>query len=129
MGKKIRILLLEDDPFHRGVLAEGLEEYYGYEADRAESPEQAEALLSKRVPDLLVLDCVMGGDRLRVVAWAKELRRRPELSKIPILFVTAFFREMEEQVRGIDRSTILSKPFSFDDFIQKVRELTPTGGR
>ncbi len=121
--RKTQILLLEDDAFHSSLLAEGLKDYYQYEVAPAENLEQAEEWLEKMTPDLLLLDCVLGENRFRVVDWVKVLRKRPALSKIPILFVTAYYREMQDQVKGIDNSDILAKPFTFEDVTLKLRGL------
>jgi DNA-binding response OmpR family regulator len=74
-------------------------------------------------PDLLLLDCVLGNNRFQVIEWAEKVRRRSELSKVPILFVTAYYREMEERVREIENSDILAKPFTFEDVTQKLQRL------
>lgn len=123
MSDRARVLLLEDDEFHRELLAEGLEEYYDYSVDRAETIAEAETLLKAGTPDLFVLDCVLGDDRFQVIEWVREMRMRPGLETIPILFVTAFYREMKEQVGSIKYSSILEKPFTFEDVTQKMREL------
>jgi DNA-binding response OmpR family regulator len=121
--KKKEILLLEDDQFHRSLLAEGLEEYYDYRVIKVQSLEEAEAELKVASPDLLLLDCVLGDNRFQVIEWAEEVRRRPSLARIPILFVTAYYQEMEERAREIENSDILAKPFTFEDVTQKIQGL------
>lgn len=123
MADGAKVLLLEDDEFHRDLLAQGLEEYYDYQVDRAETIAEAEEVLKAGTPDLLVLDCVLADDRFQVIEWVRGLRKRPKLADTPILFVTAFYREMKEQVESIPRSSILEKPFTFEDVTQKMREL------
>ncbi len=123
MSQKSKVLVLEDDEFHRTILADGLEDYYDYEVFMAESLERADELLETLVPDLLVLDCVLGDDRFQVIEWAKRLRKRRVFSRTPVLFVTAFYQEMEGHVREIERSLILAKPFTFQDVTQKMSEL------
>ena len=119
---KTSVLVLEDDPLHRSLLAEGLEAYYDYDVIRAASLQEAEEGLRQVSPDLLLLDCVLGGNRFQVVDWVRGLRQG-RLATVPILFVTAYFSEMEEEVRGIEHSAILAKPFTFDDVTAKMRAL------
>jgi DNA-binding response OmpR family regulator len=123
MDEKSRVLLIEDDLFHRELLAEGLRDYYDYHVVAAEDLERAEELLRKLTPDLIVLDCVLGDYRFESMDWAEGLRNRPEFSETPILFVTAFYNEMEERAKRIQRSAILAKPFTFDGVTLKMREL------
>lgn len=123
MNDKPTVLLVEDDLFHRGLLAEGLRDYYNYEVVEAQDLRRAEDRLRERTPDLIVLDCVLGDNRFASMDWAEDLRRRPEHATTPILFVTAYYNEMEERAKGIERSAILAKPFSFEDVTRKMSEL------
>jgi DNA-binding response OmpR family regulator len=123
MDRKKEILLLEDDPDHRSILAEGLEEYYDYRVTRAQNVQEAEECLQTIIPDLLLLDCVLGDNRFQVIEWAEQVRRRPALSRAPILFVTAYYQEMEERAREIENADILAKPFTFEDVTQKLQGL------
>lgn len=123
MDEKSKVLLVEDDLFHRELLAEGLKDYYNYHVVAAEDLEHAEELLRELTPDLIVLDCVLGDNRFESMDWAEGLRNRPGISETPILFVTAFYNEMEERAKRIQRSAILAKPFTFEDVTLKMREL------
>lgn len=123
LDKKPKILLLDDDSSHRSLLAAGLEQDYGYEVARAETLEEAEERLANFTPDLLLLDLVLAKNRFRVIDWVKELRMRPALARTPILFVTAYYREMQEQVSRVDNSDTLAKPFTFEDVTLKLRGL------
>lgn len=123
MSEKTRVLLVDDDLFHRELLAEGLKDYYDYQVAMAENLPRAEERLREVTPDLIVLDCVLGDNRFASMDWARQLRSRPELADTPILFVTAYYREMEDRAKQIPRSAILPKPFTFEDVTRKMREL------
>ena len=124
MSQKPKILLLDDDMFHRGLLAEGLEDYYDFEVTRADSLASAQQAVEDLNPDLLLLDLVVGDDRFAVLQWVKSLRfGGGPFENIPVLFVTAYYKEMEEHVRGLEGSLILEKPFKFEDVTEKIREL------
>ena len=119
---RTKILLLEDNVFHRSLLAEGLEEYYEYEVSKASTLDEAKERLGQSSPDILVLDCVVGENRFEVLDWARELRKSG-MASVPILFVTAYYGEMEDEVRGIEHSSILAKPFTFDDVTERMERL------
>ena len=122
-NRKIYILLIEDDLLHQELLAAGLEEYYNCNVARARNLREAEEHLQTIIPDLLVLDCVLDNNRFLVIEWAEKVRRRAELLKVPILFVTAYYPDMEKWVREIEGSDVLVKPFTFEDITQKLRGL------
>lgn len=123
MSKKPKILLLDDDVFHRGLLAEGLEDYYDFEVTRVDTLAAAQRAIGELTPDLLLLDLVMGDDRLGVLQWVRSLRQGGPFKNIPVLFVTAHFKDMEEHVRGLAGTLVLEKPFKFADAIPKIRGL------
>jgi DNA-binding response OmpR family regulator len=123
VSKKPKVLLVEDDFFHRELLAEGLQDYYDYDVVVAENLERAEERLREAPPELIILDCVLENNRFASMDWAKKLRSEAALAKTPILFVTAYYREMEEHAKEIPCSAILPKPFTFEDVTGKVREL------
>ncbi len=123
MSQKPKILLLDDDVFHRGLLAEGLQDYYELEVTRVDSLAAAQQVIAELKPDLLLLDLVVGEDRLEVLQWVKDLRRGGTFKNVPVLFVTAYFKEMEEHVRGLENTVILEKPFKFEDVTTRIRKL------
>jgi DNA-binding response OmpR family regulator len=123
VSQKPKILLLDDDMFHRGLLAEGLEDYYDFEVTKVDSLASARRAIQNLEPDLLLLDLVVGDDRFQVLQWVQELRKEEPFKKIPVLFVTAYFKEMEEHVRGLEGTAILEKPFRFEDVTQGIRKL------
>jgi len=127
MNLKTKILLLDDDVFHRGLLAEGLEDYYDFEVTRVATLSAAQDLIEQANPALLLLDIVLGDDRLEVIEWVKYLRETPRFRSIPVLFVTAYYREMEDRVRGIEHAAILAKPFNFEDVTHQIRRLLGGG--
>jgi DNA-binding response OmpR family regulator len=123
VSEKPRVLLVEDDLFHRELLAEGLKDYYDYDVVVAENLERAEDRLREATPDLVILDCVLENNRFASMDWARRLRGTSALAETPILFVTAYYREMGDRAKEIPRSAILPKPFTFEDVTRKMREL------
>lgn len=96
------ILLVDDDPEVRGVLAAGLEDY-GFEILVAPDAAAAELILLARDVDGLVTDIDMPGiNGIDLVARARELR--PDL---PCLFITG-----GTPLAGLDGEAVITKPFT-----------------
>lgn len=79
---KIRILIVDDDPIVRRVLAVGLQKA-GYETMEAESGEQVFDLIAVTSPDLALLDISMEG--MSGMEVARRLRAETD---IPFMFIT-----------------------------------------
>lgn len=115
----IEILLIEDDPAIRDLLATALE-FEGYTVHRAADGESGVALARRRRPALILCDVMMPGtDGYGVLA---ALRVDPALAPIPFIFLTA--RSQKKDLRsgmasGAD--DYLTKPVAIDDLLAAVR--------
>lgn len=115
----MRILVVEDDRKAARFLKQGLEEE-GHAVDVAEDGEAGARLGHLNPYDLIVLDVQLPRRNGLQLAW--ELRR--EGVETPILMLTA--RDAtEDVVRGLDAGAddYLTKPFSFDELLARVRAL------
>ena len=120
----MRILVAEDNKKVASFLEKGLREE-GYSVDVAhEGPEGAMTALVNDY-DLVLLDVRMPGKSgLEIV---RELRSRERT--VPILLLTA--RDAREDiVQGLDAGAddYLTKPFSFDELLARIRALLRRGG-
>jgi DNA-binding response OmpR family regulator len=113
----MRILVIEDEPRILAFLARGLEAE-GFTVDGADDGRAGVRRAVRGNYDLVILDLLLpkldGFDVLR------ELQhQRPEL---PVVIVSAR-SELETKLRGFDlgASDYLSKPFSFDELVARVR--------
>jgi two-component system copper resistance phosphate regulon response regulator CusR len=113
----MRILVIEDEPRILAFLARGLEAD-GFTVDGAGDGQAGVRQAVRSRYDLVILDLLLpkldGFDVLR------ELRHsRPEL---PVVIVSAR-SELETKLRGFDLGACdyLSKPFSFDELLARVR--------
>ncbi len=118
-GMKSLILIVDDVPENLQVLAGHLSGA-GYEVMPATSGSKALHFARARVPDLILLDISMPEmDGFEVCRCLKNL---PELSNIPVLFITARTAS-EDVVRGFDAGGVdyITKPFNSTELLSRVR--------
>jgi DNA-binding response OmpR family regulator len=120
----MRILVIEDEPRILGFLKVGLEAE-GFAVDRAEDGATGLALALCEPYELVVLDLQLPRlDGLRVL---DELHRgRPEL---PVVILSAR-SDLPTKLRSfqLGAKDYLSKPFSFDELVARVRAQLRHGG-
>jgi two-component system OmpR family response regulator len=116
----MRVLLVEDEAKLAALLARGLREE-GYATDLADAGEQA-LWMARAIPyDAIVLDVMLPG--LDGFAVCRRLRVDGVWS--PVLMLTA--RDaVEDRVEGLDvgADVFLTKPFSFEELLARLRALT-----
>jgi two-component system OmpR family response regulator len=116
----VRVLIVEDQPKLAALLARGLREE-GHAADVADRGEDALWMAPAASYDAIVLDIMLPGiDGLET---CRELRRHGVWT--PVLMLTA--RDaIDDRVTGLDAGAddYLTKPFSFDELLARLRALT-----
>ena len=121
----MRIIVVEDERKVASFIRQGLEEE-GYAVEVAHDGETALDLIASGPPsDLIVLDLML--PRLDGFAVLKAARSRTVPT--PVLVVTA--RDgVADKVKGLDLGAddYLTKPFSFDEFLARVRALLRRSG-
>jgi len=120
----MRILVVEDDKKVASFLEKGLRED-GYSVDVAHDGDDGSLKAHVHDYDLLILDIMLPGKTGYEIL--TELRR--EQSAVPVLLLTA--RDATEDiVRGLDAGAddYLTKPFSFEVLLARVRALVRRGG-
>ena len=115
----MRILVVEDQPKTAQFLKKGFNEV-GYSVDIAESGSAAESYLASSEYDLVILD-VMLPDQSGIDT-ARHIRRDGYLG--PLMMLTAL-STTKDKVHGLDAGAddYLTKPFSFDELLARVRAL------
>ena len=118
-GLRPSVLVVDDDPFTRALIAEVLRAELGLTVREAGDGHEGIAAVTAAPPDLIFLDLKMPGlDGFAVLHWLKS---SPRTARIPVLALTAAanaasLRALERRCDGL-----LSKPFDLDDLLRVAR--------
>jgi CheY-like chemotaxis protein len=125
---QIRVLVVDDDPWILRMVSSSLEKKGTYSVDTARDGQQALHKAQAQRPDLIISDVMMPV----MDGWAlvQHLRADPELSDVPVLFLTALGKD-EDRLRalGLKPDDYVSKPFRFDDLERRVLKTLAKRGR
>jgi DNA-binding response OmpR family regulator len=118
MNKVDRVLVVDDDPELRNLLAEYLTDV-GFAVDLAGDGEQMRRAMLKATPDVIVLDLMLPGpDGLTLT---REVRAS---SNVPILMLSARGEEIDRVVGlEVGADDYLAKPFSPRELLARIRAL------
>ncbi len=121
MSDKKKILVVDDNVDACNLTKMILEETGLYEVDTENQGPKTVETVRKFVPNLILLDIVMpdmGGPEVAV-----KLKEEPELSKIPIVFLTSLITSEEaKETPSIKGYPFISKPVDIGDLLSKVKE-------
>ncbi len=113
------VLVVDDEPTIRELIADVLAEW-GYRVETAANGTAALQLMSRQLPDAIVLDLMM--PRLNGTGFIQLKRLNPRFDPIPILLVTAAFGAAEA-AEQLGAQACLTKPFELDDLVAVVDRL------
>jgi two-component system chemotaxis response regulator CheY len=114
------VLIVDDDPFIRKLIATTLEDVAGFELVQAADGDEALERADECHPRIVFLDVDM--PRMDGLRACRRLRERPELSETRIVMLTAG-AEHERAARDAGADLFLTKPFSPLDLLRLVDEL------
>ncbi|HEY8638722.1 MAG TPA: response regulator [Solirubrobacteraceae bacterium] len=114
------MLIVDDDPFIRKLIATTLEDVAGFELVQAADGDEALERADECHPRIVFLDVDM--PRMDGLRACRRLRERPELSETRIVMLTAG-AEHERAARDAGADLFLTKPFSPLDLLRLVDEL------
>jgi two-component system chemotaxis response regulator CheY len=117
------VLIVDDDPFIRRLIATTLEDVSGFELRQAADGQEAVEMAAKEPPAIVFLDIDM--PRLDGISACAQLREAHEAS-CRIVMLTAAGREQEERALQAGADLFLTKPFSPLDLLRLVDELGAT---
>lgn len=113
------VLLVEDEPAQREVLAYNLEAE-GFRVVQAGNGEDALMLVDEDTPDIIILDWMM--PELSGIEVCRRLKTRPETRSIPIIMLSARAEEVD-RIRGLETGAddYVIKPYSMLELMARAR--------
>lgn len=114
-----KILLVEDELAIREMI-----KFAFYKSDftllEAEDAEQAQVMIIKEYPDLILLDWMLPG--ISGLELAKRLKKNDSSKEIPIIMLTARGEE-NDRIRGLDAGAddYVTKPFSPRELMARIK--------
>ncbi len=114
-----RVLVVEDEPAQREVLAYNLEAE-GFKVAKAETGDEALLLVEEETPDLIVLDWMLPG--VSGIEVCRRVKSKSETRGIPIIMLSARSEEVD-RVRGLETGAddYVIKPYSVVELMARVR--------
>jgi DNA-binding response OmpR family regulator len=113
-----RVLLIEDDPAIRNLVAYALSDE-GYQVDEAADGLAALEIANRRHPDIIILDMKM--PRMDGWQFARLYRERYD-HQTPIIVVTAA-QDAANRAADINSESYLAKPFELETLVERVAEV------
>jgi DNA-binding response OmpR family regulator len=116
------ILIVEDDEAIRTMLEDLLREHH-YSVAVAADGSEALTLMAERLPDLVVLDLMMGPG---MSGWEflQTHGERREFTSVPVLVLSASGPTGLSQAGQLGAPVFLAKPFNVEQLLSEVRRLS-----
>jgi CheY-like chemotaxis protein len=114
-----RVLVVDDEPTIRDLIAEALREA-DFEVEIASNGVEALSLMNRWVPDVVVLDLMM--PRLDGSGFTQLMQLNPRFAGVPVLLVTAAYGA-QQAAEQVGARAWLSKPFELDHLVAEVTRL------
>ncbi len=119
-------MVVEDEPLHQKLFATWIEQA-GHQMIGVLDPRMAELAMLKHLPDVAIIDLRLPHiDGLKLITL---LRRRSELSAVPIIAVTVLVDEYDKQsclLAGADM--YVTKPFSRAELLAHIQQVATGRG-
>ncbi|MFC0407042.1 ATP-binding protein [Roseomonas elaeocarpi] len=118
-GRPAEVLVADDDPDHRALVADLLEPL-GFTVRQAADAPEALRIAREAAPDLFLLDIAMPG----MTGWELARRLREEAGQsAPIVIVSANVPEVGATGEGLHHDDVLAKPVSLPALLDKIGRL------
>ena len=116
------VLIADDDPFIRRLIATTLEDVAGFELIEATDGVEAVEVAGRESPTLIFLDIDM--PRLDGIEACRQLRALPETQRTTIVMLTAAAEsEVQRRAEQAGADLLLTKPFSPLELLRMVDDL------
>jgi CheY-like chemotaxis protein len=119
------VLIVDDDPFIRTLIATTLEDVADFELEQAADGLEAIEVAAHTAPSLIFLDVHMPG--LDGIGACRRLRELPGVGKATIVMLTAAGPDAEAEAHAAGADLYLTKPFSPLGLLRLVDELGTAG--
>jgi two-component system chemotaxis response regulator CheY len=117
------VLIVDDDPFIRKLIATTLEDVAGFELHEAADGEEALEVAEREPPAIVFLDVDM--PRLDGISACRRLREHPRTQNVTIVMLTAAHGDnVERRSEEAGADLFLTKPFSPLDLLRLVDRLS-----
>ena len=124
MDRELTVYIVEDEPGIREIEQRALERN-GFSTETFHDGEEMLERLKEKTPDLILLDIMLPGmDGITILKTLRE-----EKNQVPVLLLTAK-DDISDKVKGLDcgADDYMTKPFSTDELLARVRALTRRKG-
>jgi DNA-binding response OmpR family regulator len=118
------VLVVDDDPAIRGLLADALREE-GYSVDLAAHGREALEAMRARRPSTVVLDLMM--PTMDGFSFMEACHNEQLCENVPIVVVSAV-HEALQRVREVPIHACIAKPFDLDELIRTVAQFASQDG-
>jgi two-component system, cell cycle response regulator DivK len=115
-----RILLIEDNDVNRMLLGDYLG-YCGYNVESLAEGSTFFSSIEKFQPQIILLDLKLPG--IDGYALLEKIKQEPDLSKIPIIVVSAFaFKADQERAMSLGANRYFVKPVNLNHLVLAIEE-------
>jgi CheY-like chemotaxis protein len=113
------VLIIDQDAHIRRLIRQVLE-HAGYDVTEAETFSDVTAQLVRNAPDVIILDCLLGGPGLGLNL-LREIRATPRTREVPVVVTTGIPEpNIDLRLRNCGATAFLLKPFRPRDLVQAV---------
>lgn len=118
-----RVAIVDDHPDVRLLVRRILQSQGSYELLEATDGKEALELISREIPDLVILDLMM--PEIDGFSVLDQLRNNPDTAKIPVIVITAkeLTNQEKDRLKGQIQSLMQKGNFMDDEFLDEVKSL------
>lgn len=119
ISSKDTILVVDDQPANLKVLMQVLQDA-DFHILIANSGKRALQLVSRQLPDIILLDVMMSG--IDGFETCRRLKQNPETAAIPVIFMTAL-NNLDDELNGFDAGGVdyITKPFHQQKVLARLK--------